>query len=333
MLPLRWAQLAWQEDAGDELPPAGVHVVEVEILHDGDVHHLVRDEERDVQEEEEEDAVTVVARAAAWGAACRWPCRCTVPWPSRRRRTFAPDRPRRRGGRSRRPYPRAPRREARPRPARAPGTDPSPRFGARAVAARAEEAPSRDGPRTGERADAALWRADARTHAPRRRAWARRIAREAPREARPNERASSHPVSTRARLCARANADRREDDAMLRRDREVHQNCSSRQPVNITGSPLGTTGVGGTVWFRSNWKPYVRGRRSPHDVLYDDRCYTFLTLFAMSRANTPPPSSRLRSARRRRRRVPKHARGRFRRRRRRVPQPTRRRRWRCGRIP
>ena len=40
-------------------------MVEVETLHRGDVHHLVREEERDVQEEEEEDAVTVVARAAA----------------------------------------------------------------------------------------------------------------------------------------------------------------------------------------------------------------------------------------------------------------------------
>ena len=52
------------EDAGDELPPARVHVVQVQRLDEPHVQPLVGDEERDVDEQEEEYAVTLVGLGA-----------------------------------------------------------------------------------------------------------------------------------------------------------------------------------------------------------------------------------------------------------------------------
>ena len=50
------------EDAGDELPPVRVHVIEVQRLDESHVQPLVGDEERDVDEQEEENAVALVGR-------------------------------------------------------------------------------------------------------------------------------------------------------------------------------------------------------------------------------------------------------------------------------
>ena len=73
-----------------------------------------------------------------------------------------------------------------------PGDGSMPAIRRGAAAARAEEASSRDGPRTGERADAAR-RRDARNHDPRRRACARRTrARRRARPGRTNGASSSH---------------------------------------------------------------------------------------------------------------------------------------------
>ena len=59
------------EDAGDELPPARVHVVQVQRLDEPHVQPLVGDEERDVDEQEEEYAVTLVGLGARPRASTR----------------------------------------------------------------------------------------------------------------------------------------------------------------------------------------------------------------------------------------------------------------------